>query len=104
MEVDATPELIKLLGNEWIDPYTNKIILAKYYDPMSGEYVGDIRKYSEYDRNNLYIRINPLISAYNSLNYFFTQEYMNSSVGAYYAHSNKKAEDIGEKLANGEIS
>jgi hypothetical protein len=29
---------------------------------------------------------------------------MNSSVGAYYAHPNKKAEDIGEKLANGEIS
>ena len=104
LQVEATPEIKKLLGNEWIDPYTNKVILAKYYDPISGEFVGDIRKYSELDRNNPYIQINPLISAYNSLNYFFTQEYMNSSVGAYYAHPNKKAEDIGEKLANGEIS
>ena len=104
LQVEATPEIKKLLGNEWIDPYTNKVILAKYYDPISGESVGDIRKYSELDRNNPYIQINPLISAYNSLNYFFTQEYMNSSVGAYYAHPNKKAEDILEKLANGEIS
>lgn len=80
---DATPEIVSLVGKEWIDPYTNKVILGKTID-------GKIIKHVEQLQTIQDIVLNPLIKAYNGLNYLFTQEYMNSSVGAYYAHPNKK--------------
>ena len=80
---NASSEVISLIGKDWIDPYTNKIILGKTLD-------GKIIKHVEQLQGNPSIILNPLIKAYNGLNYLFTQEYMNSSVGAYYAHPNKK--------------
>lgn len=80
---NATPEIISLIGKNWIDPYTNKVILGKTLD-------GKIIKHVEQLQDNPNIILNPLIKAYNGLNYLFTQEYMNSSVGSYYAHPNKK--------------
>lgn len=104
LEVEATPEIEQLLGKEWIDSKTNKVILAKYYDPENENTVANIRRYGDYDSKIPYITLNPLISAYNSLNYFVTQEYMNSSVGAYYAHPNKKGVDVIELLEQGAIT
>lgn len=104
VSVDATPEIRKLIGDQWIDNKTNKVILAKYYDPIDGDYVGDIRRAKDLDSGVSNIILNPLLTAYNYLNYFFTQEYMNSSVGAYYAHPNKKGVDTLSSYRKKEIN
>lgn len=81
----------------WIDKATNKLILAYEieYDPFTGHaYSKAIRRYQDiegdFEVNSVHeFELNPLISNYNLLNYFLTQEFMNSSVGAFYAHPSK---------------
>lgn len=95
---ELVPE-IKTKFPEWIDSRTGKVILAKVYDynPSTGEeeFAGDIRKHSdlqyleEVSDSVSRIEINPIIESYNTLNYFFTQEFMGSTVGMFYAHPSK---------------
>jgi hypothetical protein len=54
-----------LVGKDWIDSYTNKVILGKTID-------GKPIKHVEQLKGNPNIILNPLIKAYNGLNYLFT--------------------------------
>lgn len=101
-------------ASKWIDSRTGEIIFAKIhtYNPKTGEYefVSDIRRPNDlsllddihYSVDD--IEINPIIESYNILNFFFTQEFMNSTVGAFYAHPNKKAQHIQQLLMLGKIN
>ena len=100
-------------ASKWIDSRTGEIIFAKVhtYNPGTGEYefVSNIRRPNDLSLlENIHysvddIEINPIIESYNILNFFFTQEFMNSTVGAFYAHPNKKAEHIQQLLMLGKI-
>lgn len=102
ISVENNTDVGNLVDEKWIDPYTNKIILAyeNIYDLSTGETISKpIRRIQDiqegFDINSVHsFTLNPIISNYNILNYFFTQEFMNSTVGAYYAHPSKyKPED-----------
>jgi hypothetical protein len=55
-----------LVKDEWIDKFTDKVILGKYADGTVIKHISDLNK------NRKDIILNPLIAAYNTLNYFFT--------------------------------
>ena len=100
VSITANEDFKLLLGdeaNKWIDPYTGKVILAfEYtYDSESDNWesipirrMQDIKEGFEINPVHDFI-LNPLIANYNLLNYLFTQEFMNSTVGAFYAHPSK---------------
>ena len=88
VQPDSNVKIEKLVGSEWIDFKTNRVILGKYSNGRN------IKNITDLDTTRNDIILNPLVEAYNSLNYFFTQEYMNSSVGAFYEHPNKKHKNI----------
>lgn len=105
VSIDANNDFKILLGenaNQWIDPYTGKIILAyeSIYDPNTGEvHSYPIRREQDiregFETNAVHgFTLNPLIANYNLLNYFLTQEFMNSTVGAFYAHPSKDKSGI----------
>lgn len=94
--VEDIPELEKRIGENWIDKRTGKVIFAKAWDDKILDeepiFIGDIRTSSDLElleEHSLDIEVNPLIVAYNTLNYFFTQEFMGSTVGMFYAHPSK---------------
>ena len=108
LHIDANNKIKELLGpelsKEWIDPYTNEIILAKerFYDLDFNTGENNIQEFSirrsqdinTWDLNSMHgFILNPILHNYNLLNYFFTQEFMNSSVGAYYGHPAKGSFD-----------
>lgn len=94
--VEDIPELEKRIGENWIDKRTGKVIFAKAWDDKIFDeepiFIEDIRTSSDLElleEHSLDIEVNPLIVAYNTLNYFFTQEFMGSTVGMFYAHPSK---------------
>lgn len=100
VSITANEDFRTVLGEEsekWIDPYTGKLILAyEYtYDPNTGNgKYSSIRRLQDieegFEQNSVHgFILNPIIANYNLLNYFFTQEFMNSTVGAFYAHPSK---------------
>lgn len=101
VDIEANDDIKSLLGEhakEWIDPQTNKIILAKVIDAeletiqnirYSRDFTPELEQEIQSDNSPTGLVLNPIIDAYNTLNYFFTQEFMNSSVGAFYAHPSK---------------
>lgn len=108
LHIEANDKIKELLGpelsKEWIDSYTNEIILAKeyFYDFDFNTEEDNIQEFSirrsqdinTWDLNSMHgFILNPILHNYNLLNYFFTQEFMNSSVGAYYGHPAKGSFD-----------
>ena len=101
-------------ASKWIDQRTGEIIFAKVYDynleSGENEFVANIRRPNDIglleslNDSVSAIEINPILESYNILNYFFTQEYMGSTVGMFYAHPNKKAKNIQQLLQTGQIS
>ena len=100
--------------DKWIDERTGEMIFAKVwdYDLTSGEeeLIGNIRRHNDLslleniNYNVSSIEINPILESYNILNYFLTQEFMGSTVGMFYAHPNKKAQNIQQLLKEGKIN
>jgi hypothetical protein len=90
------------------------MIFAKVwdYDLASGEeeLIGNIRRHNDLsllesiNPSVTRVEINPIIESYNILNYFLTQEFMGSTVGMFYAHPNKKAQNIQQLLREGKIN
>ena len=82
---------IKRTYPDWINDSGN-LVLAK----INGEnivQITDIIKLGLTDPKQLYnynLEINPILEKYNLLDYFFTQEFMNTSVGSFVAHPAKK--------------
>lgn len=113
LEIIANPDIEKLIGKEWIDSQTNRVILAKEisYNPISGENeVNNVRHFRDIQEglevNSVHgFKLNPLLESYNILNYLLTQEFMGSTVGAFYAHPLKRPgnnplfDEKGRKLA-----
>lgn len=100
VNVTANEDFKILLGedaNKWIDQNTGKVILAYEvsYDPTGENILNPIRRSRDISAEGFEINavhrfiLNPLISNYNLLNYFLTTEFMNSTVGAFYAHPSK---------------
>ena len=124
LRVPVTPEIQSKIAewritnwkeaSEWIDERTGEMIFAKVYDYdlASGEdqLVGTIRRHNDLSllenisQSVTSVEINPIIESYNILNYFLTQEFMGSTVGMFYAHPNKKAQNIQRLLREGKIS
>lgn len=124
LRVPITPEIQSKIAewritnwreaSKWIDERTGEMIFAKVYDYdlSSGEdvLVGNIRKHNDLsllERINpsvSSVEINPILESYNILNYFLTQEFMGSTVGMFYAHPNKKAQNIQQLLKEGRIN
>lgn len=124
LRVPITPEIQSKIAewrvtnweeaSKWIDERTGEMIFAKVYtyNPNSGEdeFVGNVRRHKDLSllENVNYsvdsIEINPIIESYNTLNYFLTQEFMGSTVGMFYAHPNKKAQNIQQLLREGKIN
>ena len=124
LRVPITPEIQSKIAewritnwreaSKWIDERTGEMIFAKIYDYdlSSGEnvLVGNIRRHNDLsllERVNPSVNsveINPILESYNILNYFLTQEFMGSTVGMFYAHPNKKAQNIQQLLKEGRIN
>lgn len=124
LKVPVTPEIrTKIMewtssnwkeASKWIDKRTGEIIFAKVYDynleTGEEEFVSDIRRpndlslLEQIDLSVTGIEINPILESYNILNYFLTQEFMGSTVGMFYAHPNKKAQDVQKLLREGKIN
>ena len=124
LRVPITPEIQSKIAewritdwkeaSKWIDERTGEMIFAKVwdYDLASGEEElrGNVRRYNdmslvEYINPSVTrVEINPIIKSYNILNYFLTQEFMGSTVGMFYAHPNKKAQNIQQLLKEGKIN
>lgn len=124
LRVPITPEIQAKLNewqtsdwkeaSKWVDQRTGEIIFAKVYDynpeTGEGELVGTVRRPNDihlleglnYSVSG--VEVNPILESYNILNYFFTQEYMGSTVGMFYAHPNKKAKNIQQLLQTGQIT
>lgn len=106
LNIPSNPDIEKIIGKNWIDIDTNTVILAKAftdvvrYNSDGDSYIdtiplGNIRTKKDFEKiksqygEDVEFELNPLIDCYNKLNFFFTQEFMNSTVGAYYAHPSK---------------
>lgn len=108
----AIAKLASLNGNEgtelWIDAVKGRAILAKvkigndmYYITRGQDVLnlptqtknGKVINASstEYDWSGINIQLNPLIDRYNSYDYLFSQEFMNSTVGTHLNHPGKKS-------------
>lgn len=93
-------------GVNWINSSGN-IILAKM--PYGDSFINisssidfiklGISNFHKFITNNAdIIQLNPLIEKYNALDYLFTQEFMNTTVGSFVAHPNKtKSLDVIEQ-------
>ena len=124
LRVPITPEIQSKIAewritdwkeaSKWIDERTGEMIFAKVYDYNldSGEeeLIGNIRRHNDLslleniNYNVSSIEINPILESYNVLNYFLTQEFMGSTVGMFYAHPNKRAQNIQQLLREGKIN
>ena len=123
LRVPITPEIQSKIAewritdwkeaSKWIDERTGEMIFAKVwdYDLASGEeeLIGNIRRHNDIsllesiNPSVTRVEINPIIESYNILNYFLTQEFMGSTVGMFYAHPNKGAQNIQQLLREGKI-
>lgn len=82
---------IKRTYPDWINDSGN-LVLAKLNGTNIVQ-IPDIIKLGFTDPKQLYgqsLQINPILEKYNLLDYFFTQEFMNASVGSFVAHPAKK--------------
>ena len=123
LRVPITPEIQSKIAewkitdwkevSKWIDERTGEMIFAKVheYELATGETsITNIRRHNdlslleELDPNIQAIEINPILESYNILNYFLTQEFMGSTVGMFYAHPNKKNQNIQQLLREGRIN
>jgi hypothetical protein len=71
------------------------MIFAKVYDydlESGEELIENIRKHNflslleNINPSVTSVKINPILESYNILNYFLTEEFMESTVGMFYAH------------------
>lgn len=124
LRVPITPEIQSKIAewritdwkeaSKWVDERTGEMIFAKVYDYNldSGEeeLIGNIRRHNDLslleniNYNVSSVEINPILESYNILNYFLTQEFMGSTVGMFYAHPNKGAQNIQQLLREGKIN
>ena len=123
LRVPITPEIQSKIAewritdwkeaSKWIDERTGEMIFAKVheYELATGETsITNIRRHNdlslleELDPNIQAVEINPILESYNILNYFLTQEFMGSTVGMFYAHPNKKVQNIQQLLKEGKIN
>ncbi len=86
------PELRYIRDNyrEWINS-SGDVILAKVRG-INITSTNDLIKYGidlDSELNQLNVKLNPLFEWYNTLEYLFTQEFMNSTVGSFVAHPQK---------------
>ena len=124
LRVPITPEIQSKIAewritdwkeaSKWIDERTGEMIFVKVwdYDLASGEEKlrGNVRRHNDIsllesiNPSVTRVEINPIIESYNILNYFLTQEFMGSTVGMFYAHPNKGAQNIQKLLREGKIN
>lgn len=82
---EANVILRELEGGKWVDRSGN-IILA--YVQEGNKMVG-INKLSQLDKEPTNFILNPVIEKYNLMHYYFTQQFMNSTVGSFISHPDK---------------
>ena len=94
---------LKNHAKEWIDKSGN-LIFAKLTHPTTDnsisisselDLIKNGLKIDDLLNPNLEFTLNPLLESYNYLEYLFTQEFMNSTVGSFVAHPDKsKSSDV----------